>query len=217
MAKNLKNKKEKILSFIVDHINSFFLDQDATKDCSSIAETKIEKQLASQKFGVRQSITENVHYFIPFVVMVVHLLDSVQILARENFKYNPNGMESLFTHRIFQKEFWLTGTVIVHIVVIMNMTVFALYTFRPKLEPRFTIFALKDTTSVPGQEQTGIIQNGKGFFALKILSLGFLQISFKLQHGKSRTRIDISLFEIGFEQQFGLFKFQFISPRFLTG
>lgn len=165
MAEKLKNKREKIFSFIIAHVNSFFLDQDATKDCSSIEETKINHDNDFNKKrenGIWHSVTQNVHYFIPFLVMVVHLLDTVQILAQESFKYNPNGMEDLFTHRIFQKEFWYTGTVIVHIVVVMNITVFALYTFRPELEGRFIIFALKDT-SVPNQEQMKIIQNGRGY------------------------------------------------------
>ncbi len=157
-------KGNKVVAFIsgavVNHVNAFFLGLDATKDVTTLEEAK---QLGQVKTGNRQSvlasIAENLHYFIPLVVMWINLGDGLLILAKENFKYNQTGMADLWTHRIFEKPFWFTGTVIIHIVIFMNTCVFTLLVFKSKVEGKYIIFALK--AKKKGQK-TKVIQSGKG-------------------------------------------------------
>ncbi len=86
----------KVVAFIsgavVNHVNAFLLGLDATKDVATLEEAK---QLGQVKTGNRQSvlasIAENIHYFIPLVVMWINLGEWAAHLGKGELQVQSNG------------------------------------------------------------------------------------------------------------------------------
>ena len=94
------------------------------------------------------------------------------ILAENHFQYNETGIENLFTHKIFQKQFWYSGTCIIHMVIVMESVVFALLLFSPMLESKYKIYTWYD--SKDGKMK--VISNNKGLWLEKALCISSIRI-----------------------------------------
>ena len=137
------------------HLKAHHFALDPIKDCDSIDQVPTEFDLTQT---LSERILQNVHYFVPFLSLVILDLDNIRVMYNADFKYNETGIPDLFTHKIYPPELWLQGDVVANIGTQVEMLCFGLLALTPQLDPRYCLYAVFDSR----EGSTKIYSNGKG-------------------------------------------------------
>src|SRR5699024_7623288 len=110
----LYRKIKSIYRGITNHFQVIYSDLDPVKECSKDDPTEcvipsIHSRATTGKL--------NRHYLFPLLVMCFITLDNVWVLCHYKFNIVDYEIPELFTHKLFLKQFWSFGDVIMNLEI----------------------------------------------------------------------------------------------------
>ena len=161
----LKFKVSKFLNIILNifltHLRCLFYDLDPVKDaakygldCNQILLQKFEPSNDSDA----NTINYNIHYFIPFVLILGVALDILHSFYQHNFHYSSQGMPNMFSHLIMPKIFWPQFDIMFAMANVMDFFIYPNLITDKMLDKKFWMFAFVD----PKTKAVSMIMNKKG-------------------------------------------------------
>lgn len=127
-----------------------------------------------RKQRVEADKSKHSFFLFSFGIFVFNIVDSIYIMAIDDFDYNNYRMQELFYHKMYPENFWSQSDLIVFSIILCSLVVYYNLWRGDWLNDRFNMY-LFDSKSKENKLNRMLIVNNKGsFYSFTILSSCFL-------------------------------------------
>ena len=110
------------------------------------------------KINEIQQHQKSIHYASVLVYSLPVILDTIWILANENFHYTSNGLPELFTHKIFPREMWYIGDMILLSGIAMTLSLYGYLSLNPPPSNEMAKYRMYNVLPIQHHQQHNFLQ-----------------------------------------------------------
>lgn len=145
---------------VINHVKVLYAHFDPVLD-APVEVQRLDQLPEYRKQRIEKDKAKHRFFLFPFGIFVFNILDSLFVMAADDFDYYHFRMQELFYHKMYPERFWPQSDLIVFSIILCSLAVYYNLWQGEWLDDRFNMYFL----GIDGSTETRakeLIVNNKG-------------------------------------------------------